>query len=324
MARPLERPSRSGGNVPVVTVVIPAYNAERYVSEALASVRGQMEDMEVLVVDDGSTDGTVKAAEAFAGAFDLTVLQQKNGGPSAARNIAIRRARGRYCAFLDADDLMLPGRLAAQVELLDQDPNLALVHTDLMTFDERGIIHRTRRAFSDPRGGMVLDRLLLDNFITTSTVMARTEHVIEAGLFNVKRPISHDFELWLQMAARWKIAFIDRPLAQYRYCAGSVSANKLASARDALDVIEAFWREHPEIRRNQPPLYRQSLAHHLAIVGTAALMNGRRGTAVAYLARSLARNPSTRRVWKSFVKAVIQPIRLPSKPSPPVGAVRSA
>src|SRR5262249_27742319 len=167
-----------GGDVPAVSVIIPAFNAEHYIGDALASVRGQMRDMEVLVVDDGSTDRTLKEAEAFADAFDLTILRQKNGGPSAARNIAIQQARSPYCAFLDADDVMLPGRLAAQAALLDNDAEVALVHTDLMTFNESGIIHRTRRAFSDPCGGMVLDRLLMDNFITTSTVMARTGHLV--------------------------------------------------------------------------------------------------------------------------------------------------
>jgi glycosyltransferase involved in cell wall biosynthesis len=295
-------------SVPAVTVVIPAFNAERYIGEALASIRGQMHEVEVLVVDDGSTDGTVKKAEAFADAFDLTVLRQANGGPSAARNIAIRRARGRYCAFLDADDLMLEGRLAAQTELLDAEPDLALVHTDLMTFDETGIIHRTRRAFSDPCGGMVLDRLLLDNFITTSTVMARTDRLIEVGMFNVERPIAHDFELWLRMAARWKIAFIDRPLVSYRHCPGSVSDNKLAAARDALAVIEAFWREHPEHRRSQPRVYRNSLAAHLATAGSAALVRASRGTSLGYLMRSLRLDPWNRRNWKSIVKALVMPV----------------
>src|SRR5436309_274726 len=103
-----------------VTVVIPAFNAESHIGGALASTRDQRQsDVEVLVVDDGSTDETVRVAERYAGDLNLTILRQRNGGPAAARNAGIRRARGRYCAFLDADDLMLPGRLAAQADLLD-------------------------------------------------------------------------------------------------------------------------------------------------------------------------------------------------------------
>ena len=292
--------------MPAVSVIIPAFNAERYIGDALASVRGQMRDMEVLVVDDGSTDGTVKTAEAFADAFDLTILRQTNGGPSAARNIAIQRARSPYIAFLDADDVMLPQRLATQAELLDQEPDVALVHTDLMTFDDSGIIHRTRWAFSNPCGGMVLDRLLMDNFITTSTVMARTDQLIEAGMFNVARPISHDFELWLRLAARWKIGYIDHPFIQYRYVQGSVSADKLASARDALAVIEAFWRDHPDHRQRYPDVHRRSIGEYLAVAGSAAAARGERGAALCYVLQSLRWNAWNRRAWKSLAKVMIR------------------
>src|SRR5260221_13338575 len=137
---------------PLVSVVIPAFNAEAHIAEVLDSVRQQtLHDLEVILVDDGSTDGTVREAQRLAGDLDLTVMCQANAGPAAARNAGIRRARGRYCAFVDADDLMLPQRLAAQADLLDREPGTGLVFTDLMTFDDGGVICRTRREFSDPR-----------------------------------------------------------------------------------------------------------------------------------------------------------------------------
>lgn len=290
--------------------MIPAFNAERYIGEALGSIREQsLREVEVLVVDDGSTDGTLREAERFAGLLDLTIVRQANAGPAAARNAGIRQARGHYCAFLDADDVMFPERLAAQAALLEAEPYLGLVHTDLMTFDERGIIHRTRRAFSEPCGGMVLDRLLLDNFITTSTVMAPTERLLEAGLFGEERRVSEDFELWLRMAARWKVGFIDHPLVRYRRRPGSLSDDKLATARSALEVIEAFWREHPDYRRSHPRIRRRSLAQHLSVAGAAALTLGRRGTALAYLLRSLGHDPGIRRSWEWLAKTVLVPSR---------------
>jgi glycosyltransferase involved in cell wall biosynthesis len=295
--------------VPAVSVIIPACNAAGHIGETLRSVREQtLRDFEVVIVDDGSTDGTAAVARQFADGLDLTILTQQNSGPAAARNRAIRHSRGRYCAFVDSDDLMLPDRLAAQVELLDADPDLGLVHTDLMTFDESGIIHRSRRAFSDPRGGMVLDRLLLDNFITTSTVMAPTHRLIEAGLFGEARRVSEDFELWLRMAARWRVAYLDRPLVQYRRRPGSLSNDKLATARCALDVIETFWREHPDHRLAQPDVYRRSVADHLATVGTAAFGRGRRAQALNYTLRSLRLDPWQARTWKSLLKALALPV----------------
>ncbi len=299
--------------MPTVSVVIPAFNAERCIGEALHSVREQtLREVEVLVVDDGSTDGTLREAERFAGLLDLTIVRQANAGPAAARNAGIRRARGRHCAFLDADDVMLPERLAAQTALLDAEPDLGLVHTDLMTFDERGIIHRTRRAFSEPCGGMVLDWLLLENFITTSTVMAPTERLLEAGLFGEGRRVSEDYDLWLRMAARWKVGFIDHPLVWYRRRSGSLSDDKLATGRFALEVIEAFWREHPDYRRSHPQVRHRSFARHLATAGAAALAQGRRGTALAYLLRSLGHDPWEGRSWKWLAKILIVPSRQPA------------
>jgi len=212
--------------MPSVSVVIPAFNAERYLGEALESICSQtLPGVEVILVDDGSTDATLRVAEGFSRRLNLVTLHQRNAGPAAARNAGIRQALGRYCAFLDADDIMLPQRLAEQASLLDANPGLGLIHSDLMTFDERGVIHQTRTAFSDPRGGEVLDHLLLDNFITTSTVMAPRDRLIEAGLFGEGRHVSEDFELWLRMAARWKVGYIDHPLVMYRYTGGSLSSD---------------------------------------------------------------------------------------------------
>ncbi len=303
-----DRRSREAAPVPLVSIVIPAFNAERHIAETLGSIAAQsLRDFEVVVVDDGSTDGTVDTVFQFADRLPLVVHRQPNAGPAAARNRGIRAARGRYCAFLDSDDLMLPERLAAQVEVLAAQPDLGLVHTDLMTFDDRGVIHHSRRAFSNPCGGMVLDRLLMDNFITTSTVMAPTSRLVEAGLFGEGRRISEDFELWLRMAARWPIAYVDRPLVQYRRRPGSLSDDKLTTAQCALEVIQTFWSEHPAQRELQPEVYRRSVADHLATAGTAALDRGLRGQAWRYTAQSLRLDPWRPRAWKSLVKTLIAP-----------------
>src|SRR5262245_10914751 len=98
-----------------VSVVMAAYNAERYVGAALQSICDQtLQNVEGILVDDGSTDGTIREAEHFAGTLDLKIVRQQNAGPSAARNNGIRRARGQYCALLDADDVMLPDLLQTQ------------------------------------------------------------------------------------------------------------------------------------------------------------------------------------------------------------------
>lgn len=296
--------------MPRVSVVIPTHNSERYLAQTLDSVCQQtFTDFEVVLVDDGSQDGTLREAQRFAVALDLRVIVQANAGPGAARNTGIRVARGQYCAFLDADDLMLPERLAEQVAQLDERPQLGLSHTDLMTFDEGGIIHRTRRAFSNPCGGRILDRLLVDNFITTSTVMAPTERLIEAGMFNALRRISEDFELWLVMAERWPVGYIQHPLVHYRCRPGSLSDDKLLTGLAALDVIESFWGNHTEYREHHRGVWRRSLAGHLSFAGAAALHRRQLADASRYLLRSLGYEPANTATWKQLAKLALLPLR---------------
>jgi glycosyltransferase involved in cell wall biosynthesis len=297
--------------MPAVSVVIPTYNSAATIAETLASVRDQtFKDLEIVLSDDGSCDDTVRVAERFAGHVDLRVFQQANAGPGAARNAAIRAARGRYCAFVDADDLMLPDRLAQQAALLDANPQLGMVHTDLMTFDDRGPIHSTRHAFSNPCGGQILEQLLLNNFITTSTVMAPTARLVEVGLFDERRRISEDFDLWLRMAERWPTGFIDRPLVRYRHRSGSASDDKLVTGLAALAVIEQFWRAHTEYGMRNSALRRRSLAAHLATAGAGALSQRKKVAALGLLLRSLLYDPGNLSAWKNLAK-----VALVSRPS---------
>ncbi|MBS0394291.1 MAG: glycosyltransferase family 2 protein [Proteobacteria bacterium] len=298
-----------------VSVVIPAFNSGRYIGEALDSIRRQsVPPAEVIVVDDGSADDTLNVADRFAGALGLRILRQPNGGPAAARNAGVRASTQRYCAFLDADDLMLPTRLEEQASMLEADARMALVHTDLMTFDERGVVHKSRRVFSDPCGGEVLERLVLDNFITTSTVMARRDALLSAGLFREGRHISEDFELWLRIAERWPLGYIEHPLVMYRYTPGSLSGNKLRTAMAALEVVEEFWQARPDLRRAKPRLMRRSLSRHQATAGWAALREGQRVRALRHLSRALRLDPASRQAWRGVIKALVAPAAPPRVP----------
>jgi len=301
-----EPADRSGVTMPLVSVIIPAFNAERYIGEALASIEAQtLKDVEVLVIDDGSTDMTLRVAERFTDRLDLTILRQANAGPSAARNAGIRRARARHCAFLDADDVMLPDLLAAQSSLLDANPDMGLVLTDVMTFDDRGTIHTARWSLDKPCRGSTLDRLLEENFVTTSAVMAPTACLREVGLFPEDRRVAEDYQLWLKLAVRWKVGFINRPLVRYRYTNGSLSSDKLFSARAALEVIDAFWRDQPEYLRDHPDVYHRSMGRHLMNAGSAAAAHGRRAAALSYLIGSLRHNPQSALTWKWIAKTLI-------------------
>jgi len=284
-----------------VTVVIPAYNAERYIEATLDSLVAQtLRDFEVMLVDDGSTDSTLERARRYAERFPLTILQQRQRGPSAARNAGIRQARGLYCAFLDADDLLLPSALAAQAARLDADPQVSIVATEVSTFNEQGTLRERRWDIAGTRD--VFARLLVENYITTSAVMARVDRLLEAGLFPEDRRVAEDYELWLNLAVRGKLALLDEPLVRYRYTSGSLSSNKLYSARCALDVIEQFWRRNPQLRAAHGATYHASLARHCGNAGAAALGERQWRAALPYFATSLRHRPLEVQSWKGLVK----------------------
>lgn len=297
--------------MPEVTIIIPVFNAEQYIGDALDSICGQIfRDVEVIVIDDGSTDRTLAMVDEYRELLDLTVFRQANAGPAAARNNGIRQARGRYCAFLDADDVMLPELLSAQIELFSTQPNAGLVFTDIATFDERGTINPARWGFSESSSENILDRLLLDNFITTSAVMAPKDCLLHAGLFDENRLVAEDYELWLRLAVRWGVGIVPRPLVRYRYITNSLSSNKLYSAQCALNVIETFWAEHEEYLRSHTRVYLCSLARHLSNAGTAALAAGRTREAREYFLMSLKHNPAVPLAWRGLAKTLLRTVRL--------------
>src|ERR1700722_10468534 len=118
---------------PFISVVIPAYNAEKYLEETLKSVRSQaFSDYEIIVIDDGSTDRTAQIATGYDG---VILMQQTNRGAAAARNAGVVSARGKYIAFLDADDMWLPSKLEKQAANLLENPRTAWIYTDALVFD---------------------------------------------------------------------------------------------------------------------------------------------------------------------------------------------
>lgn len=198
----------------LVSVVIPCYNASKTLAATLKSVLAQSyRPIEVVVVDDGSTDDSVAIARSFAPA--VTVVVQKNGGPASARNEGIRHCKGEYIAFADADDLWLPEKLAVQVPVAAAFGVPALVFSAVERVRNDGETH-IKRVSSDLLP-ITYATLWRSNSITTSTVLAHTS-VFDDCLFDEDPAIqgAEDFDLWLRVTDRHLIGYIDTPLAVYR------------------------------------------------------------------------------------------------------------
>ncbi|MBJ6723684.1 glycosyltransferase [Geomesophilobacter sediminis] len=188
---------------PLVSVVIPCYNSARFIAQAVESVLGQKyPNLELIVVDDGSTDDTERVLEAYRGR--LTYLRQPNAGPAAARNRGIAQARGEYVAFLDADDLWLPEKTAQQVARIHGEQAIGLVYGRFANFsNESGELLSVLPEVTP--SGALFDQILQKSFIALPSVLVRREVLAEVGGFDEELLTAEDTNLWLKIARRHRI-----------------------------------------------------------------------------------------------------------------------
>jgi glycosyltransferase involved in cell wall biosynthesis len=222
---------------PLVSVVIPAYNAARTLPETLDSVFAQtFGDYEIIVVDDGSTDET---PELLAGYGEkLQVVHKPNEGkPAAARNRGVAVARGEYVAFLDADDLWRPEKLARQIELMEANPGVGLCFTAAAIIDEHGAEVRINRCMPGARGA-IYDLLSTRNIMVGSSVVARRRAIESAGGFDEQLTSIENWDLWIRIAHDWEVDFVDEPLTAYRQHAGNRSVNVELRRRNIFRILE--------------------------------------------------------------------------------------
>ena len=283
--------------MPTVSVIMPAYNVGQYIAEALESALAQtFGDLEVLVVDDGSSDGTVGIARRFA-ARDARVrlLQQAHGGLSRARNTAIHNARGRLIALLDADDIWDPGFLAAQVELFRVHAADVVTGNALDLGGPRD--GKPSRPFPDRRPTPGLATIIADTEAVFIMSIFRREVVHRVGLFDESLRSNEDYDYWLRAAvAGMTFARNDRPLGYYRRRADSLSANDvrmLSGVRAVYQKLRPAILDRPyELELLDRQLERFSM-ELLAAEACAAIEAGDRKTAAARLADLRRLRPGT-------------------------------
>lgn len=238
--------------MPKVSVVIPAYNCEKFISTAIESVLGQTYgDYEIIVVNDGSTDKTDEALSRYAS--KIKKIYQPNKGPAEARNMGIANSEGEYVAFLDQDDAWLPDKLRMQVEVMEKNDKFGLVYTDTYVLKDKEFSNTDslcRRSFQirQPHGGSVVKYLFLDNFITTSSVMVRKECFSEIGTFDPSVVPSEDYDRWLRIAAAYEIGFIDAPLVKFRDHIACFAGNNIVTVTHIIDVLNRILSEYPHLR----------------------------------------------------------------------------
>lgn len=258
---------------PLVSIIVPAYNAEKYLVECIDSVLGQSyPNVECIVVDDGSTDATADICRSYGDR--IRYLRQANGERSAARNNGLAHARGEYIGFLDADDLLAPRKIAEQMAFLDQNPQFDVAYSKVLYF-----IEGPPRSFYSVRrpgpSGDIAAKLIYSNFITVNSPLIRKRATKRSGSFDITLSHYEDWDLLLRLALSGAaFGFQD---AFHAFC----RMHEKNTVRDKIRMFKAKWQVAQKIvdtfgselgRRGIDG--RRVLSFHQADYGRMLILNG--------------------------------------------------
>ncbi|MCB8932186.1 MAG: glycosyltransferase [Fimbriimonadaceae bacterium] len=292
--------------MPRISILLTCYNHLAYLPACAEGVRAQtFQDFEVIALDDGSTDGTRDWLAEHAADWSL-VFNERNLGTYGTLNVGLAKATGEFVAVLNDDDLWAPGKLAAQLALMDAHPEVGLVHTD------GGFINREGKplagsplgfAFPRTETGNVLADLLYQNKIIASAVLARRACFEALGGFNEAYFGSGDWEMWLRIAERWDVGFVDEPLTFYR-----------VHGENASHKLDRIWRDDERLRDwietraevyarrvSDAPRLRKAMAHNAACLGTVRTLNGDPAGGRRAYALSIRREPARFKSWLRWI-----------------------
>jgi glycosyltransferase involved in cell wall biosynthesis/O-antigen/teichoic acid export membrane protein len=291
---------------PVFSVIIPLYNAQAFIVETINSVLAQTEqDFEILVVDDGSPDDSVALIQrTYPNESRLIIIRQANRGLAGARNTGIRYAKGQFLAFLDADDLWRPNKLAKHRTHLEANPKLGLSFTqsEFLSVEGRPLGQVTSPVY----GNVSVERILTDNPIASGSAPAMRRSALEAisvkgtlpnrpadelWYFDERLRRGEDCECWVRLLSHsdWEVACINQPLTLYRINAASLSSDyaKQASALD--DVLASIANYAPAVMERYGV---QAKAYLNRYIARSALRQQEGEAAVAYINKALSAYPA--------------------------------
>jgi glycosyltransferase involved in cell wall biosynthesis len=249
-------------------------------------------DLEIVVVDDGSTDGTPEVVEPYGNR--IRYFQKKNEGPSSARNFGATKASGEALAFIDSDDIWEPNKLDVQMGFLDSHSEIKLVSCRGYVLGSKGKARSSGR--KDLSGDLFLE-LYQRSFINTSSVVLARDCFFQAGTFDESIRTAEDYDLWLRVARQFPIAYLDIPLVGIRKHADELRKNKVELRRNAFRVIKA----HFDPDRVPDRVYRKRLADLHIYLGRGYLKNGDVNEARAAFRHSMRLMPLQSRSIRYYV-----------------------
>ncbi|HEY9847722.1 MAG TPA: glycosyltransferase family 2 protein [Candidatus Caenarcaniphilales bacterium] len=285
--------------LPLVSVIVPAYNAEAFIEQTLESVLSQTYiNLEVLVVDDGSQDGTAELVASIARRDRrVLLLQQSNLGVAAARNLAIQKSKGEYIAPIDADDIWHPQKIEKQVQCLSQaGPSVGLVYAWSVHIDEQNFIS----GGAAPRSlsglvGAVYPTLVYRNFVgNASAPLIRRTCFEQVGGYNSELKAQNaqgceDWELYLRIAEVYQFQVVPEFLIGYRQVGGSMACNGQSMAKSRQLVMTQIQQRHPEIPAT---IFRWSRSYFYLYLASKSALSGDHWHTLVWLYQALRLDPA--------------------------------
>jgi glycosyltransferase involved in cell wall biosynthesis len=276
---------------PIVSVIIPSYNCELYIAETLESILNQtFKDIEIIVVDDGSTDKTRQIVTSYGAPVRL--VTQTNVGVCAARNRGIGEAAGQYVCFMDHDDYWLPDKLALQLEQMQRHPEAGLVYSTFAWWNPApdGVFpnpdsykdESTGAAIDEEFSGWIYHLLLLDCWVLTSSALIRVEVFDKCGVFDESLPYSEDWDLWLRIAREYPFIKLKKALTLYRQHPqqGNLIARNIDYRTELLSRAAARWGLcSPDGRCITRRQFRETMSRYHRDFGMRHLLVGNMGIA---------------------------------------------
>lgn len=280
-----------------VAVIMPAFNAEALIGEAISSVVAQtFADWRLVVVDDGSSDGTVSVARSHADRRVQVIETEHRGLPAAARNVGIAASTSDYVAFLDADDVWYPAKLERQVALLEERPDVGVVYclADGIRDGVRSPVE------SETPEGDIFERLVHGNPIHNSSVVVRRALLESMGALDEDPRLrgTEDYELWLRLSLVTRFACAYERLVAYRATPGGLGSDPVRMQRGALAALE-------KVRRLRPDRFAELGSEFARSVAIMTLIGGDARVARRDLAAVVRRSPSDARAWKWLLLSLL-------------------
>jgi len=285
------------------SIVIPVYNARKFIVQAIQSALDQtLQDHEVIVVNDGSTDDSDKEILKFRGR--VVYIKQENKGVSAARNVGIQRAKGEYIAFLDQDDVFMPNKLEKLASFLDRHPDHGMVYSQISRIDGEGKLLPPKKI--PTHSGDIFPQLFMKCYIAPSMVMCRRQALLDIDLFQERfSSEGEDYDLFLRLAKRAPIGVVQEELVMYRVHMGNVSkkGQDLAPFRGE-EILSQYKDYLIENYRMGCWYYRKRMSKIYREQGRAYSSQGKLGDAIACYRKSIKNFPFRMEVYKELLRII--------------------